>query len=138
MDSTLIFLFAAVLIIGVALFALIAFTKKGGALDVEKFRVQWLKIEQSLSQGNEASYHMAVMNADKLLDHALRERGTKGQTMGDRMKFSKELWSDRNGVWTAHKLRNKIAHEPDVRVSYDEARRALAQFKRALRDVGAI
>lgn len=139
MDASIIILFAAVIVIGVLLFAVITLTKKGTTvLNVEKYRSRWLTIEQSLQKDNEPSYHLAVMNADKLLDQALKERGFKGQTMGDRMKFARETWSNRDAVWQAHKLRNKIAHEPDVVVSYDQARRALAGFKLGLKDLGAI
>lgn len=139
MDGTVIFLFVAIIIVGVAFFAFITFVNRGGGnLDVEKYRVKWLTIEQSLLRDSEASYHLAVMNADKLVDLALRESNVKGQTMGDRMKFAKDRWSNRNALWTAHKLRNRIAHEPDVRVGYDEARYALAAFKQALKDLGAI
>lgn len=137
MDSV-IFLLAAIIIIGVLLFAVVTLSKKGGALDVEKYRTRWMTIEQSIAKDNESSCHMAVLNADKLLDQALRESGVKGQTMGDRMKFAREKWSNRDAVWAAHKLRNKIAHESDVRVSYDTTRRALAGFKQGLKDLGAI
>lgn len=137
MDSV-IFLLAAIIIIGVLLFAAVTLSKKGGTLDVERYRTRWMTIEQSVARDNEPSYHMAVLNADKLLDQALRESGVKGQTMGDRMKFAREKWSNRDAVWTAHKLRNQIAHEPDVRVSYDATRRALAGFKQGLKDLGAI
>lgn len=139
MDGTIILLFAAVIIIATLLFAVITLTKKGtNALDVDKYRSKWLSIEQSLVRDSEPSYHMAILNADKLVDQALKERGFKGQTMGDRMKFAKETWSNRNAIWEAHKLRNQIAHEPDVRISYDQSRRALAGFKQALKDLGAI
>lgn len=138
MDGSVIFLLAAIIIIGILLFAVVTLTKKGGALDVEKYRSRWLTIEQSIVKDNEPSYHMAILNADKLVDQALKESGVKGQTMGDRMKFAKERWSNRNAIWMAHKLRNQIAHESDVRVSYDSARRALAGFKQALKDLGAI
>ena len=56
--------------------------------------------------------------------------------MGDRMK--KVNWSNADVVWGAHKLRNRIAHESDVKVNYDTARRALAGFKQGLKDMGAI
>lgn len=139
MDSAILALFAAVLIIAALIVAIIVLTKKGGVvLDVEKYRSRWMTIEQSLARDNESSHQLAVMNADKLLDTALRERGVKGQTMGERMKTYKESWTNRNALWDAHKLRNRIAHESDVRVSYDQARRALAGFKQALKDVGAI
>lgn len=138
MDSGVIFLLAAIIIVGILLFTVVTLSKKGGALDVEKYRTRWMTIEQSLIKDNEPSYHLAILNADKLLDQALRESGTKGQTMGDRMKFARERWTRRDAVWAAHKLRNQIAHETDVRVSYDTARRALAGFKQGLKDLGAI
>jgi hypothetical protein len=139
MDASIIILFAAILIVGVILFAVITLSKKGTThLDVDKYRTRWMTIEQSLMRDNEASCHLSIMNADKLLDQALKERGFKGQTMGDRMKFAKETWSNRNNIWEAHKLRNKIAHETDIRVSYEEARRALGAFKQGLKDLGAI
>lgn len=138
MEGSLIFLFAAVLIVGVILFAVITFSKRGGGLDVEKYRMRWLAVEQSLVRENESSYHLAVLNADKLVDQALRDKGFRGQTMGERLKAAKDKLTHRNDIWEAHKLRNKIAHESDVRVSYDQARRALAGFKQALKDLGAI
>jgi hypothetical protein len=140
MDQTtsLIFFLAAVLICGGLLFAVIALARRGPShLDVEKYRSRWLTVEQQLKRDEVSSYHMCVLNADKLLDQALQEKGISGKTMAERMKqYSK--WSNANNVWTAHKLRNRIAHEPEVRLDYDGARRTLAAFKQALRDVGAI
>lgn len=139
MDGSIIILFAAVLIVGGLLFAVITFTKKGpSTLNVERYRIKWLSIEQQVKQGEESSYHLAIMNADKLLDQALQERNVRGNTMGERMKTVQQRWSNANAVWGAHKLRNRIAHEPDVRVNYDQACGALVAFKQALKDVGAI
>ncbi len=138
MDASLIILFAAIIVIGALLFALITFSKRGGSLDVERYRVRWLAIEQSVEKGNEASYQLAIMNADKLVDNALKETGYRGQTMGDRLKSARGKLPHRNELWQAHKLRNKIAHETDVRVSYDQTRRALGSFKATLKDLGAI
>jgi hypothetical protein len=138
MDNTLIFFFAAVLIVAGLLLAMITLTKKSGQLDVEKYRVKWLTIEQNLAKDEPSSHQLAVLNADKLLDEALKERGVKGETMGERMKSAKETWSNANAVWSSHKLRNQIAHESDVVISYDDARRALSGFKQAMKDLGAI
>lgn len=138
MDATLIVLFAAVLIVAALLFALITFGKKGGTLDVDKYRTRWLAIEQSVVRDNEASYHMAILNADKLVDQALKDKGFRGQTMGERLKAAKDALPHRDNIWSAHKLRNQIAHEPDIKINYDHARRTLAQFKQTLKDLGAI
>ena len=140
MDSTAIFGFlVGVLIVALLLVGVIVLTKKGAApLDVDKYRMRWLTIEKQLVRAEPSSFSLCVLNADKLLDQALREKAVKGETMGERMKTAKDTWSSANGVWTAHKLRNQIAHEPDVQVSYEQARQALAAFKQALKDVGAI
>lgn len=138
-NLSIIFFFAAVLIFGGLLFAVIALAKRGPrTLDVEKYRSRWLTIEQQLKRDEISSYHMCIMNADKLVDQALIERGLSGNTMGERMKAAQTKWTNANHIWTAHKLRNQIAHEPDVRLDYEGARRALIAYKQALKDLGAI
>ena len=93
MDTSIIFFFAAILIVAGLLFAVITMTKKGTSrLDIDKYRLRWLKIEQQLKRDEVTSYHITVLEADKLLDLALRERGAKGETMGERMKTMKETW----------------------------------------------
>jgi hypothetical protein len=140
MDATTVFAFlVGVLIVAVLLVIVMILTKKGPApLDVEKYRMRWLSIEKRLDRNDISGLSMVVLDADKLLDQALRDRGIKGETMGERMKVTKDTWSNANAVWTAHKLRNQIAHESGITVSYDDARRALSAFKQALKDIGAI
>lgn len=138
MDSGIILLFATVLVIGVILFAMITVGKRGGRLDVEKYRVRWLDIEQSVVKDQEQSFHLAILNADKLVDQALRDKCYRGQTMAERLKATRGQLSHREELWSAHKLRNRIAHESDVRVNYNQTRRALNAYKHTLRDLGAI
>ncbi len=140
MDSTTIILFfAAILILAGLILALVTITKHGPKrLNVDYYRTHWLTIEQQLSRDEPASCNLCVLNADKLLDQAMRESGLAGETMGDRLKSSGKRFSNINNVWSAHKMRNQIAHEPGFQLSYDDTRRALAAFKQALKDIGAI
>ena len=138
MDSGIILLFATVLVIGVILFAMITVGKRGSRLDVEKYRVRWLDIEQSVVKDQDQSFQLAILNADKLVDQALRDKGYRGQTMAERLKATRGQLSHREELWSAHKLRNRIAHESDVRVIYNQTRRALNAYKHTLRDLGAI
>lgn len=136
---SIIFFLAAVLVVAAILFGVLSRHHHGPTtLDVEKYRTKWMAIEQQLNRDEAMTFHLVVLSADSLLDQALKEKGIEGVTMGDRMKQMQRKWSNANNVWTAHKLRNQIAHEPDVRVTYDMTRRALASFKQALKDVGAI
>lgn len=137
-NMTIIIFLVAVLIIGAAIFISIVLTRRGGkVLDTAKYQQRWLKIESSLAKDNPATYQTSILQADKLLDMALKERGYKGQTMGERMKSAQNDWSNANHVWGAHKIRNRIAHEPDVHVTHEIAARALVAFKQGLRDLGA-
>jgi hypothetical protein len=139
MDNPLLWFLVGILVVGVLLVVVIMLTKKGHVqLDVNKYRMSWMKIEQALSRDEPSSHLLCILNADKLLDQALRERGVVGETMGERMKQLQTTWSNANAIWSAHKLRNQIAHEHDAKVSYDDTRRALAAFKQALKDIGAI
>lgn len=138
-DNTLLGFLVGILVVGALLIAVGMLTKKSAMqLDVNKYRLKWMAIEKQLSKDDQSSCVLAVLNADKLLDQALRERGVKGQTMGERMKTVKDTWSNAGAVWGAHKLRNQIAHESDHHLTYEDARRAIAGFKQALKDVGAI
>lgn len=138
-DGFMVIFLLVIVIVGAGILFIIAQGKKSGkALDVNRYRSSWLKIERQLAKDQESSYHLVILNADKLLDQALRQRGIKGTTMGERMKAAHDKWSNANHIWGAHKIRNRIAHEPDVRIGYDDTRRALAAYKQALKDVGAI
>jgi hypothetical protein len=139
MNSSVFFLLAGVLIVAGILLAFISFMRRGPTqLDMDKYRKKWLEIERQLRKDDARSYQLCVLEADKLLDCALKENGTAGETMGERLKAKQAVWTNANAVWNAHKLRNQVVHETDFRLGYDEARRALAGFKRALKDVGAI
>jgi hypothetical protein len=139
MNINLVFLFAGIVILAaLVLFLMTIGKRKRTILDVDKYRAKCLEIEHQLKDGDVASYHMSVLNADKLVDQAMREKGTKGDTMGDRLRSAATLFSDRNGLWLAHKLRNRIAHESNVTVTYVEAKSALGCFRKALKDLGAI
>jgi hypothetical protein len=139
MNVELLIFFIVILVFGGIVLWFVALRAQGSrAFNQDKYRSDWLAIENQLVRDNEASYHLCILNADKLLDKALQQAGFRGATMGDRMKSAKNSWSNANHVWTAHKLRNQIAHETDVKVTYETTQRALLAFKQALKDVGAI
>ena len=129
-----------IVLIGLVILAILALTRGHGRklLNKEQYRTSWLEIENNITKDNNASYQFAILSADKLLDRALRESGVPGETMGDRLKHSDKLLQDINGVWAAHKLRNRIAHEVGGSVNKVVAKRMLTIYKNALKDLGAI
>lgn len=135
----LVILSVAILICAVLLFFFIGLTKPEKIhLDKLKYQGDWLKIENSIKKDEPATWHLALINADKLVDNVMRELKISGQTMGERLKNSKDKFSSPNSIWHAHKLRNVIAHESDAQINFDQTRRAMNSFKQALKDLGAI
>lgn len=129
---------AAIVLIGLGLLIIILLTNKPARhLDQSKYREKWMTIMGGLDN-TPSAMALTIIQADKLLDAALKERGATGNTLGERMKSAKDWFSDRNGIWQAHKLRNHIAHDDDVKLDMRKTRRALAAFKKALTDVGAL
>ena len=138
MSSGLTLLFVAVSLVGVALLVVISVTRRPGkTLNQAKYREKWMRIMNEIDNHNQSSLAIGILNADRLIDEALRERGIPGETLGERMKSAKALFSDRQGLWDAHKLRNRIAHE-EFKVNARQAHSALNKFKTALKDIGAL
>lgn len=129
---------ALVGIVVIAIIILVVISKTGHSSkhDVEGNRQQMAEYEKLATSTRESDRHMAVVRADSLLGKALETHGLAGATMGERMK--KASFSNADSVWAAHKLRNRIAHESNVMVTTDGARRAMAGFKQAMKDLGAL
>lgn len=133
MTNTLI---VVALVAGLILLLVIKLSAPKRRLDQAQYAQQWQKIVDCLRQ--EVSYNLAIIEADKLLDRALKENNLRGQTMAERLVSAASLLSAKEDVWQVHKLRNRLVHEVDVRLSLKQAKRALSIFRRALRDLGAL
>ncbi len=139
MDGGVVTFILAVLIVSVFVFLAILLTGKRGYIFNRKvYQSRFLAIENKLKENNPATFMTTIIEADKLLDKALIEMGAPGKTMGDRLKKSGDKFSNLNSVWRVHKMRNAIAHESGYEVSYRQAFNALAIYKQALKDLGAI
>ena len=81
----------------------------------------------------EPDMRQAVMEADKLLDLALGKMGYRGN-LGTKLKKANRLFgSDINRVWSAHKVRNNIAHQMNYKVDEKLFRTTMLTFKGAFK-----
>ncbi len=139
MENNGVIAFLAIVLV-LALLVFVVFSKLGPRrkpLDRDYYADQWQRISK-LAEGTEAEWHVAVFDADKLLDHALKARGFRGQTMGDRLKNARQSLPRANAVWQAHKLRNRLAHETGVSLQQSEVSAAMSGFAAGLKDLGAL
>ena len=130
---TLIFLLATAIFVVLAIFLLGAFLtsrqkNRISENEIAFVRNQWRMIALGKSPKND------IIEADKLLDFVLGKYGFAG-SIDEKLKKAEKLFSDKNGVWLAHKMRNKLADKTDFALSEFEFRTALENFRRALIDL---
>lgn len=105
---------------------------------VRKVVKAWAKITSRLETGLESEYKLAVIEADSILNDILKRMGFGGETLGERLeKLTAATLPNLKQIWEAHKIRNNIVHDPDYRLTLDEARRVLDIYEQALRDLQA-
>lgn len=126
----------SVAVVGVVLLALLNLVGRNQpGLDRAYYMDSWQKIH--IKSQAEETWSLAVIDADKLLDHALKRKNYSGTTMAERMVSAKDAFSRRQLVWEAHKFRNQLVHE-EVKVSEKKVQAALYGFRCALKDLGAL
>ena len=103
---------------------------------VKKTFKQWIKITKKLETNKEADYKLAVIEADGLLDNVLEKMGYKGETTADRLKqLTSDILPDLDKIQEVHKIRNNIVHDPDYQFTLDDAKKVVATYEKAFRDL---
>ncbi len=131
-------------LLGIAVFGLIVLggigllgrklPRKG--LNQEYYQKKWSELLMLVKTPD--GMKLAIIDADKLLDDALKKRNFKGKTMGERLVSAQRTLKDNDAVWFGHKLRNKLVHEADFKIKKRDVQKALAGFRQGLRDLGAL
>ena len=78
------------------------------------------------------------MQADVLLEKALKARGYKGKTTGERLVAAQHDLTGNEDVWFAHKLSTKIEGQDVRKLKKQDVLTALSGVRQALRDMGAL
>jgi hypothetical protein len=127
---------AAALILALVTFLLgILLRRRPGKLKREQYVTKWQDLQKNCA--NQATWPLAIIDADKLLDDALKKLHYRGKTMGERLVAAQRDIRNNDSVWFGHKLRNKIVHE-DIKLGKRQVMQALQGFRDALKDLGAL
>lgn len=99
----------------------------------------WGHIKTLANSANPSDWNMAVLRADALLDEVLQHLGYEGETMAERLKIvdPTQLPSLEN-IWSAHRLRNMIAHDPLEQHTRETIIHTLRSYERALMELGVL
>lgn len=106
------------------------------SLKVQYFIAKWKELQVFLP--DKKTWSEAIIEADKLLDRALKKRKFRGKSMGERMVAAQRIFSDNDGVWFAHNLSKKILADDNLKLKEVDVKEALIGFRQALRDIGAL
>ena len=135
-ESLLIIAIVFACVLGGLSYAASKMLKRKKPLDIPYFTAKW-QTAQALCN-NKETWPLAIINADNLLDEALKKNHYKGKSMGERLAAAQRDLSDNDGVWYGHKLRNKLVHENEVKLTKHDVKDALLGIRQALRDLGAL
>ncbi|MCH7828403.1 hypothetical protein IH982_00830 [Patescibacteria group bacterium] len=91
---------------------------------------KWQKIQRRLETANEAEYKLAIIEADGMLNDILLRMNFRGETLGDRLKtLTTSIIPNLDDIWKAHQTRNNVVHDPDYRLTLEEAQRTLEIYQ---------
>lgn len=102
---------------------------------------EWNLIEQQMNTVSEEGWAILIIEADKLVDEALKRFGFEGDTMLKRIQSLARLnkkMKTLEAFWRAHKIRNHIAHTSGYIISRNDAETYLASYKSFLKELGCL
>lgn len=136
----MIYFLITIVLVAIAVLVLLGLLKKTTLNDTTLLVIKnrWQEIEAMMQTEDPNSWVRAVMEADKVMDFALKEKRVAGTTMGERLKNGRTLFGNVQTIWEAHKLRNQLVHEVHASISKSQAERAVAQFRQGLRELKAL
>ncbi|TSC77861.1 MAG: hypothetical protein G01um101429_932 [Parcubacteria group bacterium Gr01-1014_29] len=100
---------------------------------------RWRAVVERLGTEDQKDFKTAIIEADGLVDAALRAYEFPGESMGERMQaVTRERLPSINDLWQAHKVRNAIAHDPHYSVSPREGHDIMRIYKKILEELGIL
>ncbi|MCA9332550.1 hypothetical protein KDA00_01610 [Candidatus Saccharibacteria bacterium] len=105
-------------------------------LKTNKFTLKWKRLQEYCKDKN--TWSNALIDADKLLEKALRMRKYKGKSVGEMMVSAQKVFTDNDGIWFAHNLYKKVLSGEVKRIREEDIKEALVAYRQALRDLGAL
>lgn len=135
MNSTVLAVGAGVLLLLLVAIAGVL-SRRGRKMNTAYYTDKWQELQKLLK--DQATWPLAIIDADKLLDKALKDCRYKGKSMGERLVAAQRDIQANDDVWFGHKLRNKLVHEQDIKLKQRDVKEALLGIKHALKDLGAL
>lgn len=100
---------------------------------------RWQSIMKKFSLGTPESARLAVIEADALVDAALKGMEVPGEHLADRLSnLETEEIVSMNKIWRAHRMRNDLVHTPGFMLGPEDTKMALQDYEAFLKEIEAI
>jgi len=100
---------------------------------------EWQEVKKLLESDSPSDWSMAVIRADALLDDVLQYLRYEGTTVKERLdRVDPTMVLSLERLYSAHRLRNVIAHDPTVQYDKATIAYALRSFEQGLRELGVL
>jgi len=107
--------------------------------DTKVFADRFARIVKGALRNPPQSHVLAIIEADKLADDALKTMGLTGEHMADRLqKLRVEDYPTLDRLWRAHRVRNELVHTPDFGIDAGDAEDVLKVYEKFLKELGAL
>ncbi|MDP2593194.1 MAG: hypothetical protein Q8P52_00895 [bacterium] len=97
---------------------------------------KWQMVLEHLESEKESDWRLAILEADIMLDEMLEGQGYHADTLADKLKMIEPSdFTTLDFAWTAHKVRNQIAHEGSAfQLTHREAKKVVSLFEKVFKE----
>ncbi len=97
-------------------------------------------MKEHIDSENPNDWKLAIIEADIILDEALKRMGYAGTSLGERLRsISPQSMRTLDDAWEAHKVRNEIAHSGvDFVLTHKLARETIVRYERVFSELGLL
>jgi hypothetical protein len=101
---------------------------------------RWAYVQELIESSQPGDWRTAIIEADIMLDELLTKLGYQGSSVGEKLKaVNAAHFHTLEDAWTAHRVRNEIAHQGSVYPLSDQlAYRTIAHYENVFREFDAI
>ena len=114
--------------------------KKGAEVKKFDFSPQWKKILTTVEAGGSDASLLAIIEADKLVDTALKNLKFEGEYIAERLERAGKVMDLKtiDDVWRVHRIRNNLVHTPGFKISQSQVNDVLKVYEKFLKELNVL
>lgn len=101
----------------------------------QKYEKYWNIVEDALNDSSGYGYKIAVMDTEKILRMALKEKNVPGNAYDDKVDFVSKTLNNPDKLRYSRAMNKKITDEIDFDISLDDTKEIIAGYYKAISDI---